>query len=165
MQKKTLLAQLDNRRAVAAVSGQVPETLHNIRTIHVLGIEAYMEHRYDKRIEESYAAVERTNFYDAIYSPMVFVLNAAVVGVVMLLSASGKAEILALFGMSVGTSVAVIDYISRIFLRSRVWAWKYRPFSLQWRVLNGSMPFFLSRSGRSRRREKVLHGEMLCFPM
>mgnify|MGYP004509815351 FL=1 len=115
VQKKTLLAQLDNRRAVAAVSGQVPETLHNIRTIHALGMEAYMEHRYDKRIEESYAAVERTNFYDAIYSPMVFVLNAAVVGVVMLLSASGKAEILALFGMSVGTSVAVIDYISRIF--------------------------------------------------
>ena len=115
MQKKTLLAQLDNRRAVAAVSGQVPETLHNIRTIHALGMEAYMEHRYDKQIEESYAAVERTNFYDAIYSPMVFVLNAAVVGVVMLLSASGKAEILALFGMSVGTSVAVIDYISRIF--------------------------------------------------
>ena len=115
VQKKTLLAQLDNRRAVAAVSGQVPETLHNIRTIHALGMEAYMEHRYDKRNEESYAAVERTNFYDAIYSPMVFVLNAAVVGVVMLLSASGKAEILALFGMSVGTSVAVIDYISRIF--------------------------------------------------
>ena len=42
-------------------------------------------------------------------------LNAAVVGVVMLLSASGKAEILALFGMSVGTSVTVIHYISRIF--------------------------------------------------
>lgn len=115
VQKKTLLAQLDNRRAVTAVSGQVPETLHNIRTIHALGMEAYMEHRYDKRIEESYAAVERTNFYDAIYSPMVFVLNATVIGVVMLLSASGKAEILALFGMSVGTSVAVIDYISRIF--------------------------------------------------
>ena len=33
----------------------------------------------------------------------------------MLLSASGKAEILALFGMSVGTSVTVIHYISRIF--------------------------------------------------
>ncbi len=42
-------------------------------------------------------------------------MNAAVVGVVMLLSASGKAEILALFGMSVGTSVTVIHYISRIF--------------------------------------------------
>ena len=42
-------------------------------------------------------------------------LNAVVVGIVMLLSASGNARILSLFGMSVGTSVAVINYISRIF--------------------------------------------------
>ena len=115
VQKKMLAAQLENRRAVAAVSGQVPETLHNIRTIRALGLERYMERRYDRRIGESYAAVEKTNFYDAIYSPVVLLLEAAVVGVVMLLSASGKVQVLALFGMSVGTSVAVIDYISRIF--------------------------------------------------
>lgn len=115
VQRKMLAAQLENRRAVAAVSGQVPETLHNIRTIRALGMEDYMERRYDRRIGESYAAVEKTNFYDAIYSPVVFLLNAAVVGIVMLLSASGKAEVLALFGMSVGTAVAVINYISRIF--------------------------------------------------
>ena len=115
VQKKMLSAQLDNRRAAAAISGQVPETLHNIRTIRALGLESYMERRYDRRIAEGYAAMERTNFYDAIYSPVVLLLNAAVVGVVMLLSASGNAEILTLFGMSVGTSVAVIDYISRIF--------------------------------------------------
>ena len=115
VQKRMLAAQLDNRRAVAAVSGQVPETLHNIRTIRALGLEAYMERRYDRRIGDSYAAMERTNFYDAVYSPVVLLLNAAVVGIVMLLSASGRAEILTLFGMSVGTSVAVINYISRIF--------------------------------------------------
>ena len=115
VQKRTLAAQLDNRRAVAAVSGQVPETLHNIRTIRALGLEGYREHRYDRCIGESYAAMERTNFYDAVYSPVVLVLNAAVVGIVMLLSASGNAAVLTLFGMSVGTSVAVINYVSRIF--------------------------------------------------
>lgn len=115
VQKRMLAAQLENRRAVAAVSGQVPETLHNIRTIHALALESYMEQRYDQRIGESYAAMEKTNFYDAIYSPVVFLLNAAVVGIVMLLSASGNADVLALFGMSVGTSVAIINYISRIF--------------------------------------------------
>lgn len=67
------------------------------------------------RICDSHAAMERTNFYDAVYSPAVLLLNAAVVGAAMLLSASGRAEILALFGMSVGTSVTVINYISRIF--------------------------------------------------
>lgn len=115
VQKRMLAAQLENRRAVAAVSGQVPETLHNIRTIRALGLECYMERRYDRCIGESYAAMEKTNFYDAVYSPVVLLLNAAVVGIVMLLSASGSAQILTLFGMSVGTSVAVINYISRIF--------------------------------------------------
>jgi ATP-binding cassette subfamily B multidrug efflux pump len=115
VQKRMLAAQLDNRRAVAAVSGQVPETLHNIRTIRALGMEAYMERRYDQRIADSYSAMERTNFYDATYSPAVLTLNAVVVGIVMLLSASGNSTALALFGMSVGTSVAIINYISRIF--------------------------------------------------
>ena len=115
VQKRMLAAQLDNRRAVAAVSGQVPETLHNIRTIRTLGLEDYMERRYDRCIGDSYAAMERTNFYDAVYSPVVLLLNAVVVGIVMLLSASGNAQLLTLFGMSVGTSVAVINYISRIF--------------------------------------------------
>lgn len=115
VQKRMLAAQLDNRRAVAAVSGQVPETLHNIRTIRALGLEDYMERRYDRCIGDSYAAMERTNFYDAVYSPVVLLLNAAVVGIVMLLSTSGNAQLLTLFGMSVGTSVAVINYISRIF--------------------------------------------------
>ena len=115
VQKRMLAAQLDNRRAVAAVSGQVPETLHNIRTIRALGLEDYMERRYDRCIGAGYAAMERTNFYDALYSPVVLVLNAVVVGIVMLLSASGDPTILTFFGMSVGTSVAVINYISRIF--------------------------------------------------
>ena len=115
VQKRMLAAQLDNRRAVAAVSGQEPETLHNIRTIRALGLEDYMERRYDRCIGDSYAAMERTNFYDAVYSPVVLLLNAVVVGIVMLLSTSGNAQLLTLFGMSVGTSVAIINYISRIF--------------------------------------------------
>ena len=115
VQKRMLAAQLDNRRAVAAVSGQVPETLHNIRTIRALGLEDYRERRYDRCIGAGYAAMERTNFYDALYSPVVLVLNAVVVGIVMLLSVSGDPTVLTFFGMSVGTSVAVINYISRIF--------------------------------------------------
>ena len=115
VQKRMLAAQLENRRAVAAISGQVPEALQNIRTIHALGLEDYMGRRYDRCIGESYAAVEKTNFYDAVYSPVVLILNAAVVGIVMLLSASGNRDILTLFGMSVGTSVTVINYIARIF--------------------------------------------------
>ncbi|MFQ8979867.1 MAG: ABC transporter ATP-binding protein [Waltera sp.] len=115
VQKNMLKAQIENRCAVGRASGHVPETLHNIRTIHTLGKERYMEQRYDEYIAESYRAVDRTNFYDAIYSPVILILNAIVVAVVMLFSASGNAKVLTLFGMSAGTEVAVINYISQIF--------------------------------------------------
>lgn len=115
VQKNMLKAQIENRCAVGRASGHVPETLHNIRTIHTLGKERYMEQRYDEYIAESYRAVDRTNFYDAIYSPVILILNAIVVAVVMLFSASGNAKVLTLFGMSAGTAVEVINYISQIF--------------------------------------------------
>lgn len=115
VQRNMLEAQLRNRRAVSKASGHVPETLHNIRTIHNLGKEKYMEKKYDEYIGDSYKAMEKTNFYDAIYSPVILILNAIVVAVVMLFSASGNAKALSLFGMSAGTAVAVINYISQIF--------------------------------------------------
>lgn len=115
IQKNMLEAQIENRRAVGRASGHVPETLHNIRTIHTLGKENYMAQRYDEYICESYAAIEKNNFYDAVYSPVILILNAIVVAVVMLFSASGNQTVLTFFSMSAGTAVAVINYISQIF--------------------------------------------------
>ena len=115
VQKRMLAAQLEHRRAVSRASGYVPETLSNIRTIHALGKEEYMERRYDEAIEAGYRAMEKTNFYDAIYSPVILIVNAVVVAAVMLLSASGSPAVLTLFGMSAGTAVAVMNYISQIF--------------------------------------------------
>lgn len=115
VQKNMLISQLQNRKAVSRASGHVPETLCNIRTIHCLFKESYMERKYDEYIGDSYRAMERTNFYDAVYSPVVLILNAIVVACVMLLSASGSPRVLTLFGMSAGTAVAVMNYISQIF--------------------------------------------------
>ena len=115
VQKRMLAAQLEHRRAVSRASGHVPETLSNIRTIHALGKEKYMERRYDEAIEAGYRAMEKTNFYDAIYSPVILIVNAVVTAAVMLLSASGSPAVLTLFGMSAGTAVAVMNYISQIF--------------------------------------------------
>ena len=115
VQKNMLTAQIENRRAVSRALGHVPQTIHNIRTIRSLGKENYMAERYDTCIGESYRAMEQTNFYDAVYSPVILILNAVVVAVVMLFSASGNANVLSLFGMSAGTAVAVMNYISQIF--------------------------------------------------
>lgn len=115
VQKRMLSSQLANRAAVARVSGHVPETIHCLRTIRMLGKEEYMKKRYGEYIDKSYAAIEKTNFYDAIYSPIILIFNAVTVAVVMLMSASGNSVVLKFFGMSVGTAVAVINYISQIF--------------------------------------------------
>ena len=159
VQKRMLAAQLENRRAVAAISGQVPEALHNIRTIHALGLEKYMERRYDRRIGESYAAVEKTNFYDAIYSPVVLVLDAVVVGVVMLLSASGNESILTLFGPL--PSSATFPAFSRPL---RALAWRSRPFNPPWRASTVLTAFWLSRSGKcpAKRRVRAPGGMWRC---
>ena len=115
VQKKMLAAQVDSRKAAARTSGLVPETIHCIRMIHVFGKEGFMRKRYDRTLQEGYVAMERTNFYDALYSPVILITDALVTGVVMLLSASSGPEVRMFFGMSVGTAVAVISYISRIF--------------------------------------------------
>lgn len=115
IQQKMLKSQLDNRIAVGKVTNHVPETVHCIRTIHTLGKEQYMREKYDKYIDESYKAIGKTNFYDSIYSPVVLILNALVIAAVFILSASGNNHIQEFFGMSVGTSVAIISYISQVF--------------------------------------------------
>ena len=115
VQKRMLHNQLKNRKAVSRASGYVPETVRNLRTIRTLGKETYMETRYDGALGESYRAIEGTNFYDALYSPVILTVNAIVVGVVMLLSASGDPAVLTLFSMTAGTAVTVMNYISQIF--------------------------------------------------
>ncbi len=48
-------------------------------------------------------------------SPVILILNAVVVAAVMLLSSSGNSAVITFFGMSAGTAVAVMNYISQIF--------------------------------------------------
>ena len=73
-----------------------------------------MEERYDTYIGESYQAIEKP-ICDAVYSPVILILNAIVVAVVMLFSASGNKTVLTLFGMSAGTAKVVMNYVSQIF--------------------------------------------------
>lgn len=115
VQKRMLKAQLANRVALGKVNNHVPETIRCIRMIHTLHKESYMRKKYDRDIQESYAAVEKTNFYDAVYSPVILILNALIIAIVMLLSASGNPSLQAFFGMSVGTAVAVVSYIGKVF--------------------------------------------------
>ena len=113
-QKRMLRAQLDNRAAVARVANHVPETVRNLRTIHNLLRQKYMETRYDRFIQESYRATDKSNVYDSLYSPIVVFTSSCVIAVMMVCSAmSGGMR--SFFGLSVGAAVAVIAYVGKVF--------------------------------------------------
>ena len=113
-QKRMLKAQMEGRVAVGRTNQQTPETLKNIRTIRVLHREVYMQRRYGDAIEQGYRAQERSNFYDAIYSPIIVTVSALLIGVVMAAAGQGGG-VRAFFGMSAGTAAAVIAYVGSFF--------------------------------------------------
>ena len=115
VQKRMLRAQIDNRAAQGRVTAMVPETIHSIRTIHTLGCEDFMRERYSSGVLQSYRAVEKTNFYDAVYSPVINIISAAVIALIYLLAASGRPSVQAFFGMSVGGAVTIVSWVSQIF--------------------------------------------------
>ncbi|MDD6362773.1 MAG: ABC transporter ATP-binding protein [Lachnospiraceae bacterium] len=115
VQKRMLRAQIDNRAAQGRVTAMVPETIHSIRTIHTLGCEGFMRERYSRGVLQSYQAVEKTNFYDAVYSPVINIISAAVIALIYLLAASGRPSVQSFFGMSVGGAVTIVSWVSQIF--------------------------------------------------
>ena len=113
-QKRMLQAQRDNRIAVSRTNELIPETVHNIRTIHTCQQERYMRQRYGRTIRDSFEAMERSNFCDSIYSPIIITSCTVIICLMMSLSVSSP-SLQELFGMTVGSVVALIAYVRRIF--------------------------------------------------
>lgn len=113
-QKRMLKAQKESRVAVGRTNQQIPETMRNIRTIRILRQEDFMLRRYGDTIEQGYRAQERSNFYDAVYSPIIISVSALFIGIMMAASAQSGA-VQAFFGMSAGTAAALIAYVGSFF--------------------------------------------------
>ncbi|MDO5382930.1 MAG: ABC transporter ATP-binding protein [Eubacteriales bacterium] len=113
-QKNMLSAQISNRRAIEKVNNHVPETIKNIRMIRMLSKQKYMEKQYDEYIQESYRAMDTSNLYDSLYSPIINIISSVVIAILMIFSSTGTC-FSAFFGISVGSAVAIIAYVGKIF--------------------------------------------------
>lgn len=113
-QKRTQAAQTENLRAIGSANQQIPEAQKNLRTISLLRKQPYMIGRYRKSIDYSFAAQERSNFYDSIYSPIIIFTSSAIIGIVMALAAK-NGMMREFFGMSVGTAAVLIAYVGSFF--------------------------------------------------
>lgn len=113
-QKRMLRAQMDQRSSVAATNEWIPETIKNIRTIHLCHGEPFMKKKYGQTIRDSFKAMEKSNFYDSTYSPIILTSGAFIIGLMMILAAT-MPDGWTFFGMTAGTVMALITYVKNIF--------------------------------------------------
>ncbi|MGM9941547.1 MAG: ABC transporter ATP-binding protein [Bulleidia sp.] len=114
VQRRMLERQKENRQAKAGSSAIVPETVRCASTIALYQAQNYMQERFDAAIEKGYEAMNHVSFYDAVYSPVIVSVSSILIGCTMTLIAYNTG-MRSWFGVSVGTGVALITYISQIF--------------------------------------------------
>jgi ATP-binding cassette subfamily B protein len=110
-QKRMLQAQIENRILVGKVNNHISESLNNVQMIKSFNKEDYMEKSYKAYLLDNYKTVEKVNFYDSVYSPIILILRALVIATIVILSAKQ----LNYLGISLGMVAASIELISDLF--------------------------------------------------
>ncbi len=110
-QKKMLSSQMRNRVLIARVNNHIPESIINIEMIKSFNKEKYMESKYKEYLQDSYQSMERVNFYDSIFSPIILMIRAFVIAIMVILSSDS----ISMLGISIGMIAAAIELISNIF--------------------------------------------------
>ena len=110
-QKKMLNAQIENRKLVGTVNNHIAESFKNIQMIKSFSKEEYMEKNYVEVLKKNYESVEKVNFYDSVFSPIIRIIRAVVITIIVLLSSKQ----LNITGISLGMIAASIDLISSLF--------------------------------------------------
>lgn len=112
-QQSVRKAQLKQRSAIADVFSCLPETIALLPVIQNLGMESFMENRYGQMIGRSFRAIERTNFFDSVYSPIIKMVTAGTIAMMMVLAAGNVTGIY--FHLTAGQAVSMIAYILALF--------------------------------------------------
>ncbi|MCE5196346.1 MAG: ABC transporter ATP-binding protein/permease [Negativicutes bacterium] len=110
-QQRMLAAQIKNLEQIGRVNSHISESLKNVRMIKSFSKEAYMEELYRGRLEDNFRTLERVNFYDSCYSPIIQVMRALIIALIVLLS-TDQVQFL---GISVGMVAASIELFTNLF--------------------------------------------------
>lgn len=105
-------SQRDNLKELGKVNNHINESIKNILMIKSFHREDYMEKRYGKYLSENYHTMNKVNFYDSCYSPIIQVLTACCIGFILYLAMGGTGNVL---GISIGEITASINLITNLF--------------------------------------------------
>lgn len=110
-QKRMLATQKTNRIIVGKVNNHIAESLKNVRMIKAFGKENYMEDKYKSFLMENYKTIEKVNYYDSVFPPIIQIVRAIVISMIVVMSSAQ----LNLLGISAGMVAASIELISNLF--------------------------------------------------
>lgn len=110
-QKRMLKAQIENRILISKVNNHISESIKNIKMIKAYSKENFMEKNYTKYLLHNYKTVEKVNFYDSVFSPIIQLTRAVVIAFIVVLSSKQ----LNYLGISLGMVAASIELISNLF--------------------------------------------------
>ncbi|HEY8803832.1 MAG TPA: ABC transporter ATP-binding protein [Clostridium sp.] len=110
-QKRMLKAEIENRILVGKVNNHISESLNNIQMIKSYSKESYMEKNYTTYLLDNYKTVEKVNFYDSVFSPIIQLTRALVIALIVILSSKQ----LNYLGITLGMVAASIELISNLF--------------------------------------------------
>ncbi len=105
-------AERANRRAVGQLNTHLQETLGGVEVLRAFAREEAFVHRFRRALRESLAAFNRATFYAAVYPPVMALLAALATA---LLLWAGTRELLAAWGVSLGTLTAFVLVFGRFF--------------------------------------------------
>ncbi|MEG1630730.1 MAG: ABC transporter ATP-binding protein [Hydrogenoanaerobacterium sp.] len=109
--KKMLTSQAANLQELSKVNNHISESVKNIIMIKCFHKESYMKAHYDSYLKDNYSTMNKVNFYDSCYSPIIQVITALVTAAVLLLASGGGS----IFGVSIGMLTAAISLITNLF--------------------------------------------------
>lgn len=108
---RMLKAQIENRILVGNVNNHISESLKNVQMIKSYSKENYMEKNYIKWLMKNYKTVEKVNFYDSVFPPIIQITRALIIAAIVILSSKQ----LNYLGISLGMAAASIELISNLF--------------------------------------------------
>lgn len=110
-QKRMLIAQIENRILVGKVNNHISESFKNINMIKSYSKENYMEKNYTEYLLRNFKTVDKVNFYDSVFSPIIQLTRAVAIGFIVVLSSKQ----LNYLGISLGMVAASIELVSNLF--------------------------------------------------
>ncbi len=111
-QTRMLKAQILNRKQIAKVNNHISESLKNVQMIKSGSKEAFMENQFTDYLQDHYETIEKVNFYDSIFPPIMQIVRAFVIGLVIVLAAPELQWV----GITLGMVAASVELLSNLFV-------------------------------------------------